>query len=380
MTTSRRGIGCDGVSPGRESDRTKVMYYSSDDVELCGGGMSDPFPSGVLDSAFGGSPASSGTRATFELWVGPFAGRALDVVSFVGREAISRLFAFDVLVVADGGEDLLDHALIGLPATFTMQVTGEPPHIVQGIIASVETGAHTTYRGKRAFELRVVPRLWQLKKRVTSRIFQDRAVPEIIGLVLDGAGVPHAERLLLTYAKRAYCVQYRESDFAFIRRIAAEEGIFWYFEHPFGAPGGLDAGVASAMGGAATAIGSRMGGAAGAAISGAASALGLVETVVFADNPRGYAAIQSGVEVGAEVDARVGFGGVSAFASAGAGVGDSLHLRLRGGASRWAIAWMWLGATPMSASPASSTPASAASAARSRGEAISRSPTTTRSA
>lgn len=152
------------------------MYPPNDDVELRGGGMSDPFPSGALDSALGGSPASSGTRATFELWVGPFAGRALDVVSFVGREAISKLFAFDVLVVVDEGEDLLDRALLGLPATFTMQVAGEPPRIVQGIIASVELGAHTTYRGKRAFELRVVPRLWQLKKRITSRIFQDRTV------------------------------------------------------------------------------------------------------------------------------------------------------------------------------------------------------------
>ena len=289
--------------------------------------MSDPFPSGGLDSALGGSPASAGTRATFELWVGPFVGRALDVVSFVGREAISKLFAFDVLVVANEGEDLLDRALIGLPATFTMQVAGEPPRIVQGIIASIQTSGHTIHRGKRAFELRVVPRLWQLKKRITSRIFQEHTVPEIIGLVLDGAGVPHAERLLLSYEKRAYCVQYQESDFAFIARIAAEEGIFWYFEQPFGALGAQPVGVA--VGDAATAIGSRMGGAAGAAISGAASALGLVETVVFTDNPRSYAAIQSG----AEVDFSVGLSGVSAFAAAGPGVGDSLHLKLRDGAS-----------------------------------------------
>src|SRR5512132_2800493 len=82
--------------------------HPNDDVEFCSGGMSEPFPSGVLDSALGGAPASTGTRATFELSVGPFAGRALDVVSFVGREAISKLFAFDVLVVANEGEDLLD--------------------------------------------------------------------------------------------------------------------------------------------------------------------------------------------------------------------------------------------------------------------------------
>ncbi|OXR99715.1 type VI secretion system Vgr family protein, partial [Shewanella algae] len=30
--------------------------------------------------------------------------------------------------------------------------------------------------------------------------------------------------------KREYCVQYRESDFDFITRLAAEAGVFWYFE------------------------------------------------------------------------------------------------------------------------------------------------------
>ncbi|HZU23729.1 MAG TPA: type VI secretion system tip protein TssI/VgrG, partial [Terriglobales bacterium] len=34
-----------------------------------------------------------------------------------------------------------------------------------------------------------------------------------------------------TYAKREYCVQYRESDFNFVSRLMEEEGIFYYFEH-----------------------------------------------------------------------------------------------------------------------------------------------------
>jgi len=65
-----------------------------------------------------------------------------------------------------------------------------------------------------------------LKKRVASRVFQDLTVPEIVARVLDVAGVPNTWKLAHSYAKRAYCVQYRESDFAFIARIAAEEGIF----------------------------------------------------------------------------------------------------------------------------------------------------------
>ncbi|OOF55564.1 hypothetical protein BKL49_11490 [Rodentibacter myodis] len=31
--------------------------------------------------------------------------------------------------------------------------------------------------------------------------------------------------------EREYCVQYRETDFAFIERLAAEEGWYYYFKH-----------------------------------------------------------------------------------------------------------------------------------------------------
>jgi len=50
-----------------------------------------------------------------------------------------------------------------------------------------------------------------LKKRVASRVFQDLTVPEIVARVLDVAGVPNTWKLAHSYAKRAYCVQYRES-------------------------------------------------------------------------------------------------------------------------------------------------------------------------
>ena len=92
--------------------------------------------------------------------------------------------------------------------------------------------AQSVAPGQRAvYPLRIVPTLWLLKKRTTSRIFQELTVPAIVSAVLDESGVKYALRLLGTYRRRTYCVQYRETDFAFVERLLAEEGIFYTFDH-----------------------------------------------------------------------------------------------------------------------------------------------------
>ena len=92
--------------------------------------------------------------------------------------------------------------------------------------------AQSVAPGQRAvYRLRIVPTLWLLKKRTTSRIFQELTVPAIVSAVLDESGVKYALRLLGTYRRRTYCVQYRETDFAFVERLLAEEGIFYTFDH-----------------------------------------------------------------------------------------------------------------------------------------------------
>src|SRR5262249_20820513 len=66
--------------------------------------------------------------------------------------------------------------------------------------------------------------------RVThSRIFEKQSVPDILTKVLTGVEI--SKKLQGQYEPREYCVQYRESDFAFASRLMEEEGIFYYFEH-----------------------------------------------------------------------------------------------------------------------------------------------------
>lgn len=79
----------------------------------------------------------------------------------------------------------------------------------------------------------VRPWLWFLTRTSDCRIFQDQTVPEIIEAVFkDHAAIAQYElKLVRSYRKRVYCVQYRETDFNFVARLMEDEGIYWYFEH-----------------------------------------------------------------------------------------------------------------------------------------------------
>ncbi|WP_437595837.1 type VI secretion system tip protein TssI/VgrG [Sorangium sp. So ce590] len=157
----------------------------------------------------------------------------LRVTRFEGREGISELFHFDV-PVASSEKDITLTDVVGKTALLTWQV-GEQPRFLHGVVASFEQDEE----GKRltAYHATVVPDVARLKHRRNSRIFQALSTPEIIEKELRAAGIPsNGYRSLLSgvYRAREYCVQYRESDFAFLSRLMEEEGISYYFEHDEG--------------------------------------------------------------------------------------------------------------------------------------------------
>lgn len=174
---------------------------------------------------------TSSSAALFELWAGPFRGGDLLIASFRGREEISRPFSFDILALAQPDADLLD-TLLGQPATLVIQNPGKPPRVVAGLIASVEPDGSATSKDRLTYRLRVVPRLFLLKWRTVSRIFQGMSVPDIVAAVLAEAAIPVIWRLSKSYPARSYCLQHQESDYDFVERLLAEEGIFYSFEHP----------------------------------------------------------------------------------------------------------------------------------------------------
>ncbi|WP_437490789.1 contractile injection system protein, VgrG/Pvc8 family [Sorangium sp. So ce1014] len=71
-----------------------------------------------------------------------------------------------------------------------------------------------------------------MTKRTSTRVFQDMTVDAIAAQVLAEHGVPFQTRLSAPHAPRSYAVQYSETDYDFLSRIFAEEGLAFWFEHP----------------------------------------------------------------------------------------------------------------------------------------------------
>ncbi len=167
--------------------------------------------------------------SAFELYSGTLGRRELTVVSFEGREWVSKLFSFEIRFLVNGDIPDLEAMLLGAPAVLAMRAGEGAPRFVQGIAANVGASGVSLDR-RRQMRLRLVPRLWLLKKRRTSRIFQDLAPKQIVDRVLAEHGIAARWDLSLEHRKRSYCVQYQESDFQFVSRLLAEEGIWYCFE------------------------------------------------------------------------------------------------------------------------------------------------------
>src|SRR5437868_2739327 len=101
--------------------------------------------------------------AAFELHAGPFSGRELAVVSFRGREQISKPFCFDVVATTRHESATLEASLLGQPARLLMHAADRPPRVVRGIVAAIEREGHPSPLGDVGFRVRIVPRLWLLR-------------------------------------------------------------------------------------------------------------------------------------------------------------------------------------------------------------------------
>ena len=169
--------------------------------------------------------------ALFELRAGATGQLDLTVLSIQGREAMSRLYRFDVTFAAEVDPAALRREILGKPAELSLLSPGEGTYRrIRGIAASLADLGTRDERGRSHHTLRLVPRAWLLRRRRTSRIFQDMSVVDVVNKVLGEHGVARRWKTVRSYPKRAYCVQYQETDLDFVTRVLAEDGLFFFFE------------------------------------------------------------------------------------------------------------------------------------------------------
>ncbi|MBI3068816.1 MAG: type VI secretion system tip protein VgrG, partial [Betaproteobacteria bacterium] len=176
-----------------------------------------------------------GDQKRFEFVSKPMGKGKFAVVRMKGVEGISRLYEFELLLVAeDAGIDF--EAVLHQPGTLTVVSSGEgrteryPYHgIVTGFEQLHQVDMYTFYRAV------LSPRLWQLSQYRVSEVYVgEDAIPKIVEKVLqDGglnSGVDYELKLSGEYRSRSYVCQYQETHLDFISRWMEHEGLYYWFE------------------------------------------------------------------------------------------------------------------------------------------------------
>lgn len=149
-------------------------------------------------------------------------------VSLEGTEAVSTPFAFSVVVRAASDSAAAFESHIDRDASLAFVASSGARRTLTGVIRRVEI-IERTASGELVIRYGFAPRYARLDERYWSRIHPNLSVPAAIARVLDEHGVPHRFELSGQYPEREYQVQYQETDRAFVERIAAEVGLFFYF-------------------------------------------------------------------------------------------------------------------------------------------------------
>ncbi|VWB88387.1 type VI secretion system Vgr family protein [Burkholderia lata] len=146
-----------------------------------------------------------------------------------GSDELGRLFEFRIEALADS-HSLSLKDMLGKPVTVRIEQQDLSTRYLNGIVARASLAGRRAERYY-GYELIVRPWLWLATRRSDCRIFQNKTVPEIVQEVLSTYGFPIENHLAESYVPRDYCVQYNETDAAFVSRLMEFEGIYFWFRH-----------------------------------------------------------------------------------------------------------------------------------------------------
>ncbi|BES86042.1 type VI secretion protein Vgr [Pectobacterium araliae] len=171
--------------------------------------------------------SSEGLR--FTLQIGKLPPETFIVVEFTLDEQFSMPFVLNLEVVSTNSS-IAFGTVLDNTATLSIWQDGEEQRTVNGIVSEIEQGDAGLHQTR--YRITVHPALWRAGLVRHSHIFQQQNVQEILETLLKKHHISdYVFALRYPRAVREFCVQYQESDADFIDRLAAEEGLFYFFEH-----------------------------------------------------------------------------------------------------------------------------------------------------
>ena len=179
-------------------------------------------------------PQASGLQ--FTAVVGGFPSDVFVVVGFELTEGLSEQFTGNLeLASTDPSVSAAD--VLEQPVDLVVWQDGAPLRRFTGVASEFARGDSGHRRTR--YEIVFQPALWRLGLMHNSRIFQTQTTDAIVRTLLEERGIVDTVfDLKRSPEEREYCVQHRESDLAFVERLAAEEG--WHYRYQHGSVDGSE--------------------------------------------------------------------------------------------------------------------------------------------
>jgi type VI secretion system secreted protein VgrG len=148
-------------------------------------------------------------------------------------ETVGQPFTIDLTVDSDDF-DINFKDILGEHLSLELDIGQNEYRYFDGMVTTFTYAGLTNNRATYRVVLR--PWLWLLSRRAQCKIFQGKTVPDIVKDIFRAAGFDDFEDKLQRsdYRTLEYCVQYRETDLAFVSRLMEQEGIYYFFKHTKG--------------------------------------------------------------------------------------------------------------------------------------------------
>jgi len=149
------------------------------------------------------------------------------------NERLSDPFIIEGILVSDSFDA---DAQLGQPITCHWNEVADnkqkEKRVFHGYLTEVQLLNSKSSDNYLQYKIILRPWLWLLTLRKNYRVFQQQTLSDILKNVFDDAGFSGNYTIgTLPSDERSYCVQYDETDFDFVQRLLAEQGIHYYFTH-----------------------------------------------------------------------------------------------------------------------------------------------------